>query len=91
VGQESAQDLKPGMILTARMINPLDLAKPGQFVTVTMVSGNIRIKTVGRAMEAGTYGQTIKVKNEATDAIYEVVLTAPQEGTISPPRAVAEK
>jgi flagella basal body P-ring formation protein FlgA len=91
VGQESARELKPGTIMTARMVNPVDLAKPGQFVTVTMASGNVRIKTVGRAMEAGTYGQTIKVKNEATDATYEVVLTAPQEGTVSPPRANAEK
>jgi flagella basal body P-ring formation protein FlgA len=71
-------------VLTARMVNPVDLAKVGQFVTVTLASGNIRIKTVGRAMQAGSYGQTIRVKNEAKEEVYEVLLTGPQEGTISP-------
>ncbi|HET6249581.1 MAG TPA: flagellar basal body P-ring formation chaperone FlgA [Tepidisphaeraceae bacterium] len=89
VGQECARELKPGTILTAAMVDPAELAKVGQFITVTMASGGIHVKTVGRAMENGTYGQTIKVKNEATDETYEVVLTAAQEGTISPRRAVA--
>ena len=40
----------------------------------------------GRAMEGGSYGQTIRVKNEATGDVYQVVLTAPQEGSIGAPR-----
>jgi flagella basal body P-ring formation protein FlgA len=91
VGQESARELKPGMIMTARMVSPVDMAKIGQFITVTLSTGNIHVKSVGRAMESGTFGQTIKVKNEATNAVYEVVLTAPQEGTISPPAARTER
>ena len=91
VGQECARELKPGTIMTARMVNPVDLAKVGQFITVTLASGNIRIKTVGRAMEAGSFGQTIKVKNEATEETYEVLLTGPQEGDDQSRRAaVAE-
>ena len=43
------------------------------------------MKTVGRAMEGGSYGQTIRVKNEATGDVYQVVLTAPQEGNIGTP------
>jgi flagella basal body P-ring formation protein FlgA len=85
VGQEAAREIKPGMVLTSKMVNPVDLAKPGQFITVSMASGGVHIKTVGRAIEAGVFGQPIKVKNEATGEVYEVVLTGPQEGTISPP------
>jgi hypothetical protein len=33
-------------------------------------------------MEGGSFGQTIRVKNEATNETFEVVLTGPQEGTI---------
>lgn len=85
VGQQAARELRPGTVLTAPMVSPVDLAKPGQFITVTLVTGSVRIKTVAVAMEAGAYGQSVRAKNEATNAIYEVVLTGPQEGTISPP------
>ncbi|MDB5353554.1 MAG: flagella basal body P-ring formation protein FlgA [Phycisphaerales bacterium] len=85
LGQEAARDLKPGTVLTSRMVDPVALAKSGQFITITLVQGNIRVKTVARAMEGGSFGQTIKVKNEATLEVYEIVLTGPQEGTISPP------
>ncbi len=87
VGQEAARDLKPGMVMTNTMVNAVDLAKSGQTITVTLNSGGIKITTVGRAMESGTYGQSIRVKNEATKEVYQVILTAPQEGTISPPAA----
>ena len=48
------------------------------------LSGNVRIKTVARARESGSYGQTVKVQNEATQEMYAVLVTGPQEGTISP-------
>ncbi len=82
VGQQASRDLKPGTVLTGRLVDPVPLAKNGQFVTVTLDRGGVRVKTVGRAMEGGSFGQNIKVKNEATGDIYDVILTAPQEGTI---------
>ncbi|MGB7159845.1 MAG: flagellar basal body P-ring formation chaperone FlgA [Tepidisphaeraceae bacterium] len=78
VGNQSARDLKPGAIFTAKMVEPVPLARTGQFVTVTLTTANVKVKTVARAMEAGSYGQTIRVKNEATKEIYEVILTGPQ-------------
>lgn len=78
VGNQSARDLKPGAVFTARMVDPVPLARTGQFVTVTLTTANVRVKTVARAMESGSYGQTIRVKNEATKEIYEVILTGPQ-------------
>lgn len=84
IGQQAARDLKPGTILTARMVDPVALIKTGQFVTVTLDQGAIRIKTVVRALESGSYGQTVRVKNEATHDTYEVIVTGPQEGAMSP-------
>ena len=88
VGQQAARDLKPGTVITAKLVDAVPLVKPGQFVTITLDRGGIRVKTVARAMEGGSYGQTVRVKNEATKDIYEVVLTGPQEGTLGPPPAV---
>jgi len=84
VGQEAARDLKPGTIVSSRMVDPVALVKPGQLVTISLVVGTVRVKTVGRAMEAGSYGQAVKVKNEVTQDVYEVTITAPQEGTMGP-------
>ena len=73
-----------GTVLTAKTVQAVPLARAGQFITITLSRGGVRIKTVGRAMEEGSFGQTIKVKNEATKDVYQVVLTGPQEGTMGP-------
>ena len=91
VGQQAAREMKPGLVLTSKMVQPVPLARSGQFVTVVLSRGGVSIKSVARAMEDGSYGQTIKVKNEATKDVYEVVLTGPQEATMGPaePEAAA--
>jgi flagella basal body P-ring formation protein FlgA len=83
VGQQAGRELKSGTILTARMIDPVQLVKSGQFVTITLKSGAVQLKTVARALEGGSFGQTIKVKNETTKDILDVVLTGPQTGTMN--------
>ena len=45
------------------------------------------MKTVARAMEEGSYGQTIRVKNEGTKDVFAVVMTGPQEATMGPAQA----
>ncbi len=82
VGQQASRDLKPGVVLTSRMVDAVPLVRTGQFVTVTLSRGNVQIKTVARAVEGGSFGQTIKVKNEATRDVFEVVITGPQEATV---------
>jgi flagella basal body P-ring formation protein FlgA len=83
VGQQASRELKPGTILSSRMLDPVELAKSGQFVTVTVSHGGVSIKTVARAMEGGSLGQSIKVKNETTKDIFDVVLTGPQQGSMN--------
>lgn len=92
VGQEAARELKVGTVLSARMVDAMTLVKPGQLITISLSVGAVSVKTVGRAMEAGSYGQTVKVRNDVTQDIYEVTMTGPQEGTMGPlaRQAVAE-
>lgn len=88
VGQQASRELKVGTVMNARLVDPVPLVKPGQLVTITLTVGSVRVKTVGRAMEGGSFGQAIKVRNEATKDIFEVVLTGPQQGTMDPPPPV---
>ena len=90
IGQQAARELRPGTVLTAKMVQAVPLARPGQFITITLNRGAVRVKTVARAMGEGSYGQAIKVKNEATRDVYEVVLTGPQEATMGPPPSEAD-
>jgi flagella basal body P-ring formation protein FlgA len=81
-------------VLTARMVDAVQLVKAGQFVTVTLTQGTVNIKTVAKALEGGTYGQTIRVKNEATKDVFQVILTGPQTATMnlgSPPPAAQDR
>jgi flagella basal body P-ring formation protein FlgA len=84
VGQEAARDLHIGTVVSARMVDALSMVKTGQLITISLRVGTVKVKTVGRAMESGCFGQAVKVRNEATQDIYEVTLTGPQEGTIGP-------
>ncbi len=80
IGQQSARELKPGTVLTARLVDPVQLVKVGQFVTVTLKQGSISVTTVVRALENGVYGQTIRVRNEATRDVYNITVTGAQMG-----------
>lgn len=87
VGQQSARDLKPGTVLTSRLIDPVPLARVGQYVTITLNQGGVQVKTVALAMETGSYGQTIRLKNEQTEDVFEATLTGPQTASMGPPPA----
>jgi flagella basal body P-ring formation protein FlgA len=89
VGQQAARELTTGAVVSTRMVDAIPLVKPGQLVTVTVTAGTVQIKTVGRAMEEGAYGQAVKVRNETTRDILEVVMTGPQQGTMDPLPAVS--
>jgi flagella basal body P-ring formation protein FlgA len=89
VGQMASRDLKQGTVMTAPAVEAVPLAKANQYITVNIERGGIRIKAVAKAMEGGCYGQTIRVKNEATKDVYQVILTGPQEGSVAAAAAAA--
>jgi flagella basal body P-ring formation protein FlgA len=91
VGQMSGRDLKLGTILTARLIDPTILVKSGQLVSITLTQGAISAKSVARATEQGTIGQTIRVKNEVTNNLFDVVVTGPQTAKLPPSGTAPDK
>jgi flagella basal body P-ring formation protein FlgA len=84
VGQLCAHELQAGTVLTAPLVDAVPLAKTGDLVTVTLSQGNVKIATVMRAMDGGSFGQPIRGRQETTGAIFDVTLTGPQCGAISP-------
>lgn len=78
LGQQAAMQLRPGTVFTARMVEAVPLVRTGQLVTIILSQGDIQVKTVGRAMENGAFGQTIRVRNERTRDMYEAVVTGQQ-------------
>ena len=82
VGQQVARALAPGSVLTTGDLEAVRLAKPGQFVTVTLVEGAVRVKTVVRAMDAGCLGQSIRVRDENTRDVFTATLTGPQTAVV---------
>lgn len=83
VGQMASRDMKAGAIVTAKLVDPVQLVRGGQFVTVTSGTGGVSIKTVARAMEPGTLGQTIMVRNEVTRDQFSAVVTGDQQVSLS--------
>jgi len=82
VGQEAARDLGPGVALTASMIRAVSLARPGDLVSVVVQRGGVRVTWVAEAREAGSYGQTIRVRKPNTREEFSVLLTGPQQGRL---------
>jgi len=87
VGQAASRDLQTGTVMTARMVEAVPLAKAGQYVMVTLNQGTVQVKTVAKAMEEGSFGQSIKVRNEATKDVFDVTLTGPQTANMGPAMA----
>ena len=81
-GMQASRDLKPGTVLTGRMLRSPELVRAGQLVTVTLNSGQVQVTAVAKAMSGGTRGQTIKVQNQSTRQTFDVVVTGPQEAAL---------
>ncbi len=82
VGQEAAEDLRPGTVMTAQLVNPVALVKPGQLVSIDLRHGSVELRSVARAMEEGSLGQTIRVRNENTRDTLDVTVTGAQEARL---------
>jgi len=83
VGQMASRDLKAGAIVTAHLVDPVQLVRGGQFVTMMTGTGGINVKTVVRAMEPGTLGQTIAVRNDVTKEQFSATITGEQQVTLA--------
>jgi flagella basal body P-ring formation protein FlgA len=84
LGQQAARELRSGTVLTSKLVEAMPLAKIGDLLTVTLEQGNVQITTVARAMEGGSYGQTVRAKQEGSGAVLDVTLTGPKAGRMTP-------
>jgi flagella basal body P-ring formation protein FlgA len=82
VGQMASRELKPGTVVTARLVDAVQLVRTGQYVTIESQSGGIRLKIVGKALDPGTLGQTVRVRNEATREVIQATVTGPQTASL---------
>ena len=84
VGQQAGREMRAGTVITAKLIEAMPLARIGDLITVTLTQGGVQITTVARAGESGSFGQTIRAKHEGDGVMYDVTLTGPKAGRLTP-------
>lgn len=82
INQQAARDLKPGTVMTAKMLDPVQMVKAGQLILVDAKTGGVVVTSTVRAIENGTFGQSIKVKNDTTKETLVITVTGPQRGEL---------
>ena len=82
IGQQARCVLRSGTILVSRHMSQPLMVRRGQLITVRYVSGGLVIKTVARAKEDGTLGESIQVRNDRSRDPFLVVVTGSKEGQI---------
>jgi flagella basal body P-ring formation protein FlgA len=81
VGQQASSALEAGEVLTAGQVQPAPLVDAGDMMMVKLhLNRGTTIATVARALNGGGKGQTIRARNEANHDVYDVIVTAKQEG-----------
>ncbi len=63
IGMAVKYPVRPGQVLTSRMVAPPLVAHRGDFVTITADSPFFTITTPGELQQDGSLGETVKVKN----------------------------
>jgi flagellar basal body P-ring formation protein FlgA len=75
-------------LTTGHMQRP-QLVKKGGLVTISLVSGAMRLTTQGRAIETGSLGDIVRVKNNKSRKIVEAKVTGAGTVKVSLLRAIA--
>ncbi len=83
VGQQARRFVRAGEILYLKDVRNCPLVKTGDVVTVWSEVGGLKIKTAGKAMEAGSYGDSIAVKNESSNQTFQAVVMGAQSVKMS--------
>ncbi len=75
LGMEMRRPSRPGEVLTPSMVAAPRLVTRGQTVTVLAEAGAARITMQGTALEDGTLGERIRVRNPRSDRVVEGEIT----------------
>jgi flagella basal body P-ring formation protein FlgA len=76
-GTQASRDLTVGTVLTNRMVQPVDHVRINQPVLVTVSSGAIEVNLTATAMQSGSLGQTVRLKNDVTREVFQARITGP--------------
>jgi len=77
IGQQARRFIRSGEMIYLRDLKSSPLVRPGDLVTVWSEVGGLKIKTVGKAVEGGTYGETIAVRNESSRQTFQATVVGP--------------
>ncbi len=83
VGQQTRRFVRKGELIRNRDLKPRPLVNRGDLITVWSKVGGLRVKTVGKAMSPGMFGETIDVRNEASGQTFRVTVTGPQTAELA--------
>lgn len=76
-GVQALRDLPVGTVLTSRMVQPIDHVRINQPVLVSVSTGGVEVNLTATAMQAGSIGQTVRLKNDVTREVFEARVTGP--------------
>lgn len=82
VGQRIVGMVREGHVLTADDVTAPVMVKRGQMTTVRVVSGSLALKTVARALDDASAGDSIRFRNDRTREEFIARVTGPQEATM---------
>ncbi len=82
IGQQARRLIHRGEMVRHRDLRPRPLIRRGDLVTVWSQAGGLRVKTVVKALEDGTFGELIEVRNEASGEKFRVSVVAPQTAKV---------
>jgi len=85
VGQEATRFIDRGAMVSVRDVRPRALVGRGDIVTVWVRQGDLVVKSAAKALHAGTYGEVIDVKDEASGQTYSVKITGPRTAELASP------
>ncbi len=81
VGQQATRNLKPDQVVHPGMIEAPRLIKRGDSVVITADGGRIAVRTQGIALQDGTEGDSVQVRNPRSGRVITGEVTA--RGTVS--------
>ena len=75
-GRSARKNLSQGEALALNLLTDAPIIERGKSVTIVVSDGGLTVKAKGEAMESGSLGDVIKVRNTASKAVLSAVVTA---------------
>ncbi len=82
IGQVAGASIPSGAVLHTDQVSPPLMVRRGELMAVRCVSGNLVIKTVGRATRNAGLGELVEVRNERSRDMFTARLTGPRVGVM---------